>query len=65
MQVEFWIDDPAMNGAPVRTERIKPYQLDYPTDTTLLSNGTHSVTAKVTLNYGVAEVVTRNFIVQN
>src|SRR5690606_25104658 len=57
--VEFYVDDPARTGPPVRTDTAAPFDLvggDAATaidfDTASLANGQHTVTAHVTTGIG-------------
>ncbi len=72
-QVRFWLDDPDRSGSPDKVERTGPWDfagtaandLAIPFDTTQLSDGTHSITAEITLSAGGTEVVTSEFTVAN
>jgi acid phosphatase type 7 len=72
-QVRFWLDDPARAGAPRRTEGNPPWDFNgtnadntaRPFDTATLANGTHSITAEMTLSAGGTEVVSSQFTVTN
>ncbi|HEX2029454.1 MAG TPA: PQQ-dependent sugar dehydrogenase, partial [Nitriliruptorales bacterium] len=72
-RVSFWVDDPAMSGTPHRVEKGAPFDLAgtasdgtaLPYDTTALSDGSHTVTAKVEPNKGTVEVVSATFTVNN
>lgn len=71
--VRFWVDNPAMSGTPRTTERNPPWDLAggnsdgtaRPFDTTGLADGSHTVTAAVSLSAGGTEVVTAEFTVAN
>jgi hypothetical protein len=71
-RVRFFIDDPARNGSPYRTEKTAPHDLAGgsvtvadPFNTNALSNGVHGVTAEIQLSGGGTEVVTALFTVAN
>jgi len=72
-QVRFWIDNTSMSGSPFTTEKTAPWDLAggnkdgtaKPYDTSRLSDGTHTVTAAVTLSGGGTEVVSAEFAVSN
>ena len=71
--VRFFVDDPSMAGPPFKNEKNAPWDLRgtawnglaLPFDTTMLSNGSHSVTAAVDLTSGSTEVVTSTFTISN
>jgi N-acetylneuraminic acid mutarotase len=63
VSVEFWLDNPAMTGAPRHTERAAPYDFvggtattATPLNTTSLTEGPHTISVRVT--YADADVVT-------
>ncbi|MEX2377992.1 MAG: G8 domain-containing protein [Dehalococcoidia bacterium] len=71
-RVTFWIDDPAMAGAPFQVENIAPYDMAGGTtssangfDTSLLAEGQHSITALIELGDGGSETVSSSFTVVN
>lgn len=70
-QVDFYVDDPTMANAPYHIETWAPMDLAggsataaKPFDTTTLTNGTHTITAKLTAS-GVDTAVTATFTVSN
>ncbi|WP_284328882.1 BACON domain-containing protein [Demequina litorisediminis] len=71
-QVLFYLDDPGMTGAPLQTENYSPFDFRggtataaLPFDTTTLADGTHTLTARIALTAGGAEVSTATFAVAN
>ena len=71
-RVRFFLDDPAMNGAPRRTENNAPYDFAGgsvnsagPFDTTTVLDGQHTITAAIDLTAGGTEVVSSTFAVSN
>lgn len=71
-RVEFFLDDPTMAGTPRRVDRSAPYDFVGRTgsvarlfSTRTLSDGTHTITARVVLLNGQTEVVTSTFVVSN
>ena len=72
-QVRFWLDNPAMTGTPTKSESNPPWDFAgtatngaaNPSNTNNLSDGSHSITASVTLSGGGTEVVTATFTVDN
>jgi hypothetical protein len=69
--VQFYVDDPAMSGAPVRTDTDAPFDLvggdataAAAFDTETLSDGRHTVTARITTDEG-ATATTATFTVVN
>lgn len=71
-QVQFYVDNPAQTGLPYQTEMLAPYDLAggsasnaNPLNTATLSDGPHSITAKILLDSGVTEVTTVNISVVN
>jgi hypothetical protein len=72
-RVRFWLDDPGMSGAPDKVETRGPWDFAgsasngsaNPSDTTRIPDGTHSITAEITLSAGGTEVVTSQFTVAN
>ena len=72
-QVVFYLDDPDMSGEPTQTENLVPFDLEgtvwdgsaLPFDTTALSDGEHTITAKVTSNGGDVYVLHAEFVVNN
>ena len=71
-KAEFWLDNTAMSGAAVHSETTGPF--DYvggspaaatPWDTSVLSNGTHTITQQVTTTTNVVYVFTATFTVNN
>ncbi|MEO6713038.1 MAG: Ig-like domain-containing protein, partial [Mycobacteriales bacterium] len=72
-KVDFFLDNPAASGTPFHTEGAGPFDfvgtsgsLALPYNTSSLTDGGHSITAKVTLSGGAAgPVLTGNFTVSN
>ncbi len=72
-QVQFYLDNPGLTGSPRQTERIAPYDfagtasndLAYPFNSSTLSNGTHTISAVISLAAGGSEVVSATFTVNN
>jgi hypothetical protein len=71
-QVKFYLDDPLRQRTPFRTERTAPWDFAggttdaaTPFDTTTLANGSHSITAAITLSAGGTEFVSSSFTVAN
>ncbi|MFC5381923.1 Kelch repeat-containing protein [Aquipuribacter nitratireducens] len=71
-RVEFWLDDPDMSGTPYRSERSAPWDFAGGSastanawSTTAVSDGTHTITARVTTSAGAASVVSASFTVRN
>jgi hypothetical protein len=72
-QVEFFLDDPSMSGPPRQTERLAPWDFAGTAgngratlfSTRSLSDGTHTVTARVSLRDGSQQVTTATFTVAN
>jgi len=73
-KVRFYLDDPKMKKGPLRTDRLYPFDLSgslgvapvtEPFDTRTLSDGAHSVTARVNYDSGEVEVLHADFQVQN
>lgn len=72
-RVEFWIDNPQKTGSPNQRENLPPYDLAgtakddsaLPFDTTLQADGSHTVTALVTLSDGSKHEVTEFYTVAN
>lgn len=72
VQVRFYLDDPAMSGAPRRTENTGPWDFAGGTaaaaiafDTRTIANGGHSITAAIDTTTGRTSVVTSSFTVDN
>ncbi|MEX2378376.1 MAG: kelch repeat-containing protein [Dehalococcoidia bacterium] len=71
--VEFWIDDPAMAGAAHQLEGRAPYDFAgtapddtaFPFDTNSISDGSHSITARVVMSNSEEFVITSSFTVAN
>lgn len=71
--VQFWVDNPAMTGTPYRTESVSPYDLagtgtggtSLPFNTASMTNGTHTITARLVLADTTAEVLTATFTVSD
>ncbi len=71
--VRFFVDDPGISGTPSNNEMSAPYDLmgttsggdAAPFDTTLLSNGEHSVSAEIEQTDGSTSVTTASFNVNN
>jgi large repetitive protein len=71
--VRFFLDDPAMAGAPRSTDTAAPYDFSgtaaggaaNPFNTTTLANGSHTITAAVDLSGGGTQVVNATFTVSN
>ncbi|MEX0927566.1 MAG: PA14 domain-containing protein, partial [Dehalococcoidia bacterium] len=71
-QVDFYVDDPNMNGELIQLERSAPYDLMGGStseaaafDTRQLSDGQHSITAVIETSSGQRSVVTAAFLVAN
>jgi len=72
-QVSFYLDDPNMTGTPRQVENTGPWDFAggttstaNPLDTTKLSNGSHTITAKVSPTDGTAaKTVSSSFTVRN
>lgn len=72
-QVRFFLDDPTMTRSPRKTERTAPWDfagstaadLAVPFDTSTVSDGTHSITAAITLTGGGSQIITATFAVAN
>lgn len=72
-RVQFYIDNPQASGAPNQTESVAPYDLAgtasndsaLPFDTTVLEDGTHTVTAVVRFKDSSVHEVTDFFDVAN
>jgi hypothetical protein len=71
-EVKFYRDDPLRQKAPFRTERTPPWDfaggtttLASPFDTTTLVDGSHTITAAISLSTGGTEVITSGFTVAN
>lgn len=71
-QVAFYLDDPNMTGTPKQVEKLTPYDFvggststANPFDTTKVSDGSHTITAKVTLSDGTTKTASASFTVQN
>ena len=67
-QTKFYLDDPAMNGAPRQVENLAPWDfaggtttVANPFNTALLTAGTHTITAQLTLSGGSTQVVSSTF----
>ncbi|MFQ5786337.1 MAG: PKD domain-containing protein, partial [Alphaproteobacteria bacterium] len=70
-RVKFWLDDPAMSGAPRQQEKNPPYDfaggsstIADPFDTSAITAGSHTITAALPLSDGTTAVVHANFTVQ-
>ena len=74
--VSFYLDDPDMNSVPKQQEYIVPYDFAgthhgiperpaIPYNTTQLTNGMHSITAKISFDNGSETVLTATFEVAN
>ncbi|PYF99672.1 N-acetylneuraminic acid mutarotase [Georgenia satyanarayanai] len=69
----WWLDDPLMGGAPVRTDGAAPFDFApgsvrhraEPLDTTTLADGEHTITARVTTTDGAQHVTTATFVTSN
>jgi N-acetylneuraminic acid mutarotase/glucose/arabinose dehydrogenase len=69
--VNFWVDDPTMSGAPDKVESNAPYDLvgsnsdgtAKPFDSLQLTDGPHTVTASLALQDGSSVVVSATFTV--
>lgn len=67
--VSFFLDDPLMNGSPIQTEKKAAYDfagtssngLAKPYDTTVLTDGAHTITVLIALSGGGSVVVTSTF----
>lgn len=72
-KVEFWLDDPAMAGLPRQTEGKAPWDFAgsaadgtaLPFDTKTVTEGQHTITARVTRSSGVQELAHATFTVSN
>jgi hypothetical protein len=71
-QVRFYLDNSSASGTPLQTENNAPWDFAGGSttsasayDTTLLSNGSHSITASITLTSGVTTATTGTFNVSN
>jgi hypothetical protein len=71
-QVRFWLDNPGATGTPRHTESASPWDFAGGTattanafDTRTVANGSHTVTAAVTLSTGSTVTFTSNFNVSN
>jgi len=65
-QVNFWLDNPAMTGTPLKTENTVPYDFNSTGwDTRAVANGGHTITQQVKRSNGTTEVDTAGFTVQN
>lgn len=72
-RVEFFLDDPTMSRRPRTIEYVAPYDFAGTTSTgratmfstRRLSDGPHSITARVVLRNGTTQVVTASFTVSN
>lgn len=70
-QVDFFLDDPLMSGAPQHTEGAAPHDFvgtapngtAFPFDTTQLTPGSHTVTAAVTMTSSEVEINNAEFFV--
>jgi hypothetical protein len=71
--VEFFVDDIGAQGTAIKTENQAPYDLGgtsstdtaFPFDTRNLTDGTHTLTAKLTLLDGSKQLVTASFTAVN
>ncbi|HLT82972.1 MAG TPA: hypothetical protein VKZ83_01955, partial [Phototrophicaceae bacterium] len=69
----WWLDDPDMGGAPVRTDSTAPYDFGpgsvthraEPLDTTTLADGEHTITVRVTTTGGAQHVASATFVTAN
>jgi large repetitive protein len=71
-EVSFFIDDPSMTGLPDRIETLSPWDLAggtasaaNPFDTTTLTDGTHTITARIKASAGGTHTVASTFSVIN
>lgn len=72
-RVEFFLDDPLMDGSPRQVERFSPYDFAGTAgdgrarlfSTRTLTDGAHSVTARIVRRDGTVDVVTADFVVDN
>jgi Purple acid Phosphatase, N-terminal domain/Calcineurin-like phosphoesterase len=71
-RVRFYLDNPDMTGTPRRVEKSAPYDFAGgsvsaagPFNTTMVSEGSHTITAAVELSGGGTEVVNATFTVSN
>ena len=69
-KVEFWLDNPAMTGAPRQTEKEGPFDfaggsatVANPFNTGTVADGPHVISARVTTSDGHVEVLEVNFTV--
>lgn len=69
----WWLDDPLMGGAPLRTDSTAPFDFApgsvthraAPLDTTTLADGEHTITVRVTTPGGAQHVSTATFETSN
>ncbi|QDB80226.1 hypothetical protein FE251_13175 [Georgenia wutianyii] len=69
----WWLDDPDMGGTPVRTDSAAPFDFGSgsvahraePLDTTMLPDGEHVITVRVTTTDGAEHVVSAHFVTAN
>ncbi|WP_152187659.1 Kelch repeat-containing protein [Georgenia satyanarayanai] len=69
----WWLDDPLMGGAPLRTDTTEPFDFGpgsvthraAPLDTTTLADGEHTITVRVTTSGGAQHVSTATFETSN
>src|SRR5215217_3089442 len=72
-QVDFYLDDPNMTGTPRQTEKVAPYDFAggstttaNPFDTSMVSDGSHQISAKISFNDGTAaKTISSSFTVKN
>src|SRR5215217_6299381 len=72
-QVDFYLDDPNMTGTPRQTEKVAPYDFAggstttaNPFDTSMVSDGSHQISAKISFNDGTAaKTLSSSFTVKN
>jgi|GEM_PF-3817797 len=72
-RVEFWIDNPQKTGSPNQRENLPPYDMAgtaaddtaFPFNTTAQTDGSHTVTAVITLSDGSKHEVTEFYTVAN
>ena len=71
-KVEFWLDNSAMTGSPRQTEMFAPYDFAggsgstaYAWDSVSVPDGTHTISARITLKNGTTRNVHATFTVDN
>ncbi|BAC90112.1 galactose oxidase-like domain-containing protein [Gloeobacter violaceus] len=71
-QVRFFLDNPSGSGTPTQVETVAPFDFKggtttaaRPFDTKTVSNGSHTITASVTLSSGTIQTTSATFTVAN